>query len=178
MPNPGAIQISRITTRAIVHLKSWMPARASSQRLVPTIPTDCRLLTLAPGEWLLISDALPASALREHVHHVREQGFAAVGPSPGLAALELKGPAAWDVLAASCGLDLHPANFPIGSCTRTRLAQLPVIIDYCDAKPRFDLYVGRSYQSCLESWLNDAAAGFEGSPTSPSPPRSATPASP
>src|ERR1700692_1049134 len=76
MPNPDAIQISRITARAIVHLKSWLPARASSPPLAPAIPADSRLLTLAPGEWLLISDILPEQTLREHVHHLREQGIA------------------------------------------------------------------------------------------------------
>ena len=160
MPNPDAIHISRITTRAIVHLKSWMPARASSHPLAPPVLNDCRLLTLAPGEWLLISDNLPEQILREHAHHLREQGIAYAGPSMGLAAIELKGPAARDVLAKSSGLDLHPLRFPMGTCTRTRLAKLPVIVDYLDEKPRFELYVGRSYLPYLCSWLNDAAVEF------------------
>ena len=161
MPDRNAIHISRITTRAIIHLKSWMPARASSSPLGPAAPADCRLLTLAPGEWLLISDTLPAQTLREHARHFREQGIAAASPSAGLAAIQLEGPAARNVLAKSCGLDLHPSSFRIGACTRTRLAQLPVIIDYLEATPRFELYVGRSYRSYLESWLTDAAVGFQ-----------------
>ena len=176
MPNFDAIHISRITTRAIVHLKSWIPARAASLPRPPAVPANCRLLTLAPGEWLLISDTLDETALHEHAVQVHEHGIAAAGPSTGLAALQLEGPAARDVLAKSCGLDLHPSSFPIGTCTRTRLAQLPVIIDFLEASPRFELYVGRSYRSYLESWLTDAAVGFQ--TTSPSPPRSADPASP
>jgi sarcosine oxidase subunit gamma len=114
---------------------------------------------LGPGEWLLISDTLAARTLREHALKLHQQGIAAVGPSPGLAALLLEGPVARDVLTQACGLDLHPVSFPLGTCTRTRLAQLPIIIDYVDTKPRFDLYVGRSYRSYLCSWLRDAALG-------------------
>jgi sarcosine oxidase subunit gamma len=144
-----------------------MPAGPTSSRAptvptvtaVPDVPAGCRLLTMGPTEWLLISDTLAASTLREHALNLRHQGIAAVGLSPGLAALRLEGPAARDMLTQGCGLDLHPASFPMGTCTRTRLAQLPVIIDYVQTKPRFDLYVGRSYRSYLCSWLHDAALG-------------------
>ena len=165
MRNVDALILAPIDSRAIVHLKSWLPAPPPALReptvpAAPGVPTACRLLTIGPTEWLLISDTLAAHTLREHALKLHQQGIAAVGPSPGLAALLLEGPLARDILTQGCGLDLHPASFPLGTCTRTRLAQLPVIIDYVDLKPRFELYVGRSYSSYLCSWLNDAVEGF------------------
>jgi heterotetrameric sarcosine oxidase gamma subunit len=161
MLNCDALNLGQISTRAIVHLKSWMPGRTSSSFEAPLAPAECRLLTLGPGEWLLISDTVDASTLHEHATRLRLQGIAAAGPSPGFATLYMEGPAARDVLAKSCGLDLHPSKFPVGLSTRTRLAQLPVIIEYLNAKPRFELYLGRSYGSYLISWLNDALLGFQ-----------------
>jgi heterotetrameric sarcosine oxidase gamma subunit len=163
MDSPGALRIHRITSRVTVQLKSWMPGRTSPSFAAPTVPAACRLLPLAPGEWLLISDTLAAHALREHARHLQAQGIAAVESTPGLAAIQVEGAAARDVLANGCGLDLRSAGFALGTCTRTRLAQLPIILDYVDVKPRFELYVGRSYLSHLCSWLEDAAVGFEGS---------------
>jgi heterotetrameric sarcosine oxidase gamma subunit len=87
-------------------------------------------------------------------------GIAAVESTPGLAAIQVEGAAARDVLANGCALDLRSPDFALGTCTRTRLAQLPVIFDYVDVKPRFELYVGRSHLSYLCSWLNDAAVGL------------------
>jgi sarcosine oxidase, subunit gamma len=161
MRSSDALALGHINARAIVQLKSWMPGRTSPGLRAPSVPDECRLLTVAPGEWLLISDTLSALTLSEYGRHqLHQQGIAVADLSPGLAAIQLEGPAARGVLTKSCGLDLHPAIFPAGTFTRTRLAQLPVIIGYIDPKPRFELYVGSSYRSYLVSWLNDATAGF------------------
>jgi heterotetrameric sarcosine oxidase gamma subunit len=158
---PGAVIRER--SRVTVQLKSWMPGRTSPSFAAPTVPAACRLLPLAPGEWLLISDTLAAHALREHARHIQQHGIAAVESTPGLAAIQVEGAAALDVLANGCGLDLRSPDFVLGTCTRTRLAQLPIILDYVDVKPRFELYIGRSYLSYMCSWLDDAAVGIQGS---------------
>jgi sarcosine oxidase, subunit gamma len=160
MRNSNTLHLGHVNTRAIVQLKSWMPGRTSPSLFTLTAPPECRLLALAPGEWLLISDTLAVQTLRDHARHFHQHGIAAADLSPGLSALQLEGPAARDVLSKSCGLDVHPAHFPAGMCTRTRLAHLPVIIECIDVKPRFELYVGSSYCSYLVSWLSDAATGF------------------
>ena len=159
MPKHDLLRIARIENRAMVHLKSWIPLRDSPSLLAPSVPAECRLLTIGPREWLLISDTLTISALHDHARDFHEHGVAAAPLSAGLATLLLEGSASRDVLSKSCGLDLHPAHCPVGTCTRTRLAQLPVIIHYTDLKPRFELYIGRSYLSYLQSWLDDTAAG-------------------
>jgi sarcosine oxidase, subunit gamma len=160
MRSSDALSVGHINTRAIIQLKSWMPGRTSSGLRAPSVPDECRLLTVAPGEWLLISDTLSALTLSEYGRELHQKGIAAADLSPGLAAIQIEGSAVPGVLTKGCGLDLHPAIFPVGTCTRTRLAQLPVIVEYIDSKPRFELYVGCSYRSYLASWLNDAATGF------------------
>src|SRR5271165_3843815 len=161
MRDLDALQITQINTRATVRLKSWIHGLAAPAPFAPGVGGECRLLALAPGEWLLISDTIAGQILYEHTtRHVCGQGIAAVNLSQGLAVLRLKGPATRAMLAKGCGLDLHPRHFPVGRCARTRFAQLPIVIDCIDAKPQFDLYVGRSYLPYLISWLDDAAVGM------------------
>jgi sarcosine oxidase, subunit gamma len=118
-----------------------------------------RIVTFSPADWLMVSEVIDASRLLERVRqHVGEGLMAVVDVSCALKVIEIRGPAAVEVLSKGCGLDLHPQRFPAGRCTRTRLAQLPVIIDCTDPEPRFELYVGRSYVGYLNSWLMDAAA--------------------
>jgi sarcosine oxidase gamma subunit len=57
------------------------------------------------------------------------------------------GPTEWWVVSS---------RFPAGRCTRTRLAQLAVVVDCIDPAPRFELYFGRSYLKYLHAWLVDA----------------------
>lgn len=153
MSDPNALQIGVVNNRAALQLKTWISGRTSPCFLPPRVAQHCRLLAVAPGEWLLVSDTVASDTLREHVRHVHDQGVAAVSGSPGLAAIELEGCAARDVLAKSGGLDLNPKRFPVGSCTRTWLARLPVFIDYLDEKPRFELYVACSYLPYVCSWF-------------------------
>ena len=160
MRNHENLQIARVNSRAILHLRSWMLRHSSPFIIPPSLIQHGRLLTLAPGEWLLISDTLSAQTLHEHARLAREQGIVAVSSSPALAAIRIEGRAARGVLAKSCGLDFHPSIFPVGSCTRTRLAKLPAIVDFVDVKPRFELYVGCSYLAYMCSCLNDASVGY------------------
>jgi sarcosine oxidase subunit gamma len=144
--------------RAILHLKAWVRAPVSMQSLASSAGGDARLLALAPGEWLMISDSLDGAGLHDLVApHARSQGIAAVDLSHGMAGLVLNGRAARDLLASGCGLDLHPRSFPEGRCTRTRLAQLAVVIECTNSEPQYELYVGASYLPYLKAWVEDAA---------------------
>jgi len=144
--------------RAIVHLKTWMRAPASLPSLASSVGAGARLLALGPDEWLMISDSLDGPGLHATVAAVaRSYGMAAVDLSQGMAGLKLQGAAARDVLASGCGLDLHPRAFPVGCRTRTRLAQLAVVIECTHPEPQYELYVGASYLAYLKAWLEDAA---------------------
>lgn len=144
--------------RAILHLKAWMRAPVSLPSLASGVGGAARLLALGPDEWLMISDSLDAPGLYGAVAALaHSHGMAAVDLSQGMAGLKLEGTAARDVLASGCGLDLHPRAFPVGHCTRTRLAQLAVVIECTHSQPQYELYVGASYLPYLTAWLEDAA---------------------
>jgi len=154
-------QIIAPPDRAIIHLKSWATVPIQPSLTPPGFGGDHRVLNLSPGEWLAVSETLPNSKLTEALdRHLQNDTIAITDISNGLKTLRVEGPAARELLSRGCGLDLHPERFPPGRCTRTRFAQLSVVIHCVDAKPRFDLYVGRSFLPWLKSWLTDAAAGL------------------
>jgi sarcosine oxidase subunit gamma len=146
--------------RAILHLKTWTRAPVSLPRL-PLAVRDARLLALGPDEWLMMSDSIDGPGLHGAVAApAREHGIAAVDVSQGMAGLRLVGGAARDVLSTGCGLDLHAKSFPVGSATRTRFAQLPVVIECTSSGPRYEVYVGASYLPYLRAWIEDVAAAL------------------
>ncbi len=159
-----AVRISEVALAAAVRLKTWAVGEEASL-VPPALNGQVRLLALGPGERLVLSDVIDGPQLAERLRaHLTGYDTAVVDLSCALKGLRVEGPAARDVLAKGCGLDLHPRNFPGGSATRTRFAQLPVIIECRDRALRFELYVGRSYFAYLKSWLQDAAAEFQHSP--------------
>ncbi len=155
------LQITEIANRSAVQLKAWSATVRTACFVHPDLKGQVSVLTYSPVEWLVVSDRLPGPELRENLlRHVDGDGMAVVDLSSALKAIRVEGADARAVLSKGCGLDLHPRSFPPGRCTRTRLAQLPVILDCNSPTPRFDLYVGRSYLTWLHAWLNDAASEF------------------
>jgi sarcosine oxidase, subunit gamma len=161
MPSLEPPQITLATNRAMVHLKSWA-TEPGLPILVPARPgDDLRVLNLGPSEWLVVSDVLSSPRLKESLdRHLKDDSFAATDVSNGLKTLRIEGATARELLVRGCGVDLRPERFPAGRCTRTRFAQLLVVIHCLDPKSRFDLYVGRSYLAYLKSWLLDTTLGF------------------
>jgi heterotetrameric sarcosine oxidase gamma subunit len=149
---PEALRITPLEDRASVRMKAWEPG-CPQPELNGFQPKQ-----LGPREWLVTSDTIDGSTLRAIIEkQVQEHPIVVVDVSHGLHALRVSGPSIREVLARGCGLDLHPRAFPPSSCTRTRLARLPVIVDCVDPKPQFDLYVGRSQVLWLTGWLRTAA---------------------
>jgi sarcosine oxidase, subunit gamma len=148
--------------RAILHLKAWARAPVSLPSFASRA-AGARLLALGPEEWLMVCDSVDGPSLHAAVADLaRTQGMAAVDLSHGMICLRVGGTAVRDVLSMGCGLDLHTRSFPAGNCTRTRLAQLAVVIECTHPEPRYELYVGTSHAAYLEGWLRDAAAGTDG----------------
>jgi len=160
-----AVRISGSALRAAVRLKTW--ATGGETSLVPPgLNGQIRFLALGPGERLVLSDDIAGPQLCDRFRaHLTGYHIALVDLSCALKGLRVEGPAARDVLAKGCGLDLDPRSFPAGAATRTRFAQLPVVIECRDLASRYELYVGRSYVAYLKSWLEDAALEFQDGPT-------------
>lgn len=148
---------------------AFMEAVAAVLGFVPPVdPTTAaggaafpRLLWLGPDEWLAVTEdgeaAETAKALGSALAGRHAQ---ALDVSDARAVIGLGGPAARDVLAKGCTLDLHPRVFGAGRVARTLLARAPVILHQLVDTPEYDLYVARSYADYLWAWLEDAGAEF------------------
>jgi sarcosine oxidase, subunit gamma len=124
-----------------------------------TAQGSARALCLGPTDWLLVSREVTAADLSAQLRAAAgETEFAIVDVSDGLVSLDVSGAGSRMLLAKGCGLDLHPRSFPPGRCARTRLADLPVVVDCLAEAGHFELHVSRSYSAYLLSWLTDAAA--------------------
>ena len=112
---------------------------------------------LGPDRWLLVSDSMPAAniirdcnkALGEYLHN-------AVEYSAALECFRIAGVGAGRLLATGSGIDFRPDKFKIGSCCRTRLAQVSAVI-VATMEDQFDIYVDRSYGRYLVNWLADTS---------------------
>src|SRR5580704_549372 len=158
MRNGEAFQISEIHARAVVCLKPWSLNQLSPSLVPPGLGGEVRVLSFGPQESFMVSERIAGPKLREQLErHV--EGIAAVDLSCAIKVLRVEGLAVSEVLAKVCGLDLDPRRFPAGRCTRTRLAQLAVVVDCIEPSSCFDLYVARSHVTYLHTWLVDAATG-------------------
>lgn len=162
--------------RAVMEIRSWQPERQSGRVSLclegHELPSDIgaimtgslRVLSLAPGEWLLVSNEQSSATISQRIApELAPQGAVLVDTTDGIGALKVHGMWARDVLSKGCGLDFHPSAFPIGRCARTRFAQMSVIVDHVDDAPTFHIYVARSYLRFLADWIADAAIEFNSS---------------
>ncbi len=121
---------------------------------------DRHALWLGPDEWLLIAPALEVETLAAALE-------AAMGALPHSlveisqrqTALKIAGPRAATLLSVGCLLDLDPAAFPVGMCTRTVLAKAEIVLWRTDDDV-FHIEVWRSYSAYVWRFLEAAGAEF------------------
>lgn len=143
---------------------------AAAALRIDTLPTepntvvsgsgDLHVLWLGPDEWLIV--ALPDSEteLCETLEVAASDRDSVVDISANRTTIELTGPAARDVLACVCPLDLHPRVFGPGQCAQTLLAKAQVIIHQVDERPTYRLLVRHSFAEYATDWLLDAISGL------------------
>ena len=124
-------------------------ARHSADRLA---------LSVRPGRWLLLSPRTPAGVTAADWATACAGAGAVVDLSGGLAALALSGPAAREVLARGCRLDLDPLEFPCGRAAATIMAQVSVTIAALPAG--LLLLTPSSTARHFREWLVAAAQAF------------------
>ncbi|MBT6119694.1 MAG: sarcosine oxidase subunit gamma [Rhodospirillaceae bacterium] len=122
---------------------------------------DVTAFWLGPNEWLLAVIPYEGTPLAEDLDKALTGLHAgATVLTDSRTVIGVSGPAARDVLAKGCPLDLHPSAFPSGSCAQSLLAKADVLIYLHEDGGRFDLYVPRSYADYLWRWLEDAGAEY------------------
>ena len=156
------VSIERIENLSIVSLKiSSKSLESARDRLQLASPVsfsdgDPRSLWFGPDRWLFVSSSISADSLVQKCQEALVDVLHnAVDNSAGLAVFRVAGPGARDLLAADCGLDFRPGKFPVGTCCRTRLAQIAAVIA-AEGPEQFDIYVDRSYETYLGEWLRDS----------------------
>lgn len=73
-------------------------------------------------------------------------------------ALAVAGPAARDLLAYGCPLDLDDVAFPVGMCTRTVLGRAEVVL-WRSRPEEYHLETGRSFAGYVLGWLREVERG-------------------
>jgi sarcosine oxidase subunit gamma len=162
----------------LVTLAEAGPARQVGLRLRPPFPAylagvplpldpnrvtatgTLRVLWLGPDEWLVVAEGNAPDLLPRLERAVGGRRAAVNDLSSSRVIVELRGSGARELLAAGCGLDLHPRVFAPGQCAQTLLARVPVILDQLDETPRYRVLVRRSYARWLTQWMIDAADGL------------------
>ena len=118
---------------------------------------DRAALWLGPDEWLVTGAPGSATAIAmELAAALPGVTTSIVDVSANRAVLDLSGPAALEVLARGCSLDLHPRSWWAGLCAQTILGKTQVILDQRVTATR--IYVRPSFAGYLVDWLAAAVA--------------------
>jgi len=142
--------------RAVEHVFGLAPPRKANSWAGAT---EKAAVWLGPDEWLLIEADGYAPAIERALRDARgdDAWLSITDITDNYTGLVLSGPAARDVLAKGCPLDLHPRAFAPGDCAQTLLAKTRMLLRGLDDTPRFEIWVRNSYARYTAEWLFDAA---------------------
>ncbi|WP_020659377.1 sarcosine oxidase subunit gamma [Amycolatopsis benzoatilytica] len=126
------------------------------------LPQPCRftsgigdVLWLGPDEYLVLgAPEGTEAALREAI-----TVGAVTDVSAQRTTVRLAGPAARDVLAHGCSIDLHPKAAPPGTCVQTLFARTGIVLLVREAG-EFTVLVRQSFAPYFAAWLADAAVEY------------------
>ena len=131
-----------------------LPRKANTASIDP----QRQLLWLGPDEWLLkCRDGLGSAIAAALRAALQGRHSAVVEVGDGNSTLLVQGPAAAELLARGCPLDLHPRVFVAGCVAQSHVAKAAATILCLEPGTRFELTVRRSFADYLARWL--CAAG-------------------
>jgi sarcosine oxidase, subunit gamma len=119
---------------------------------------DHLVVCVRPERWLLLAQPAAPGAAAAHWQAACAGAGAAIDLSSGLAALHVQGPAACDLLARGCRLDLGPGMFPAGRAAATIVAQVSIIL--VALRSGMLLLTPGTTARHLHEWLESAARAF------------------
>lgn len=113
-------------------------------------------LWLGPDEHLLLApDGSQARIAAELEIALTGIPHSLVDVSQRQVAIVVEGPAARELLASGCPLDLDPDAFPVGMCTRTLFGKAEALLWRSGAE-EYHLEIGRSFAAYVRGWLREA----------------------
>ncbi len=117
---------------------------------------------LGPDEWLVLSPDEAAPVAAELREALGADPGSVVDVSANRTTLELRGPAARQVLEKGCSLDLHPRAFGPGQAVSTTVGPVAVLLWQVDSAPTYRLFPRSSFADYLARWLIDAMGEYRG----------------
>lgn len=159
------VKVTELPCRARFSLRTALDCRvAVSEALGLVLPTRIgerrtsgrrSALCLGPDEWVLHTEEADSSALVAALVDLSARlPLSAVDIGDREIVLAVEGPAARDLLATGCPLDL--ARMPVGTGTRTVFDTVQVVLTR-EAEDRFRLEVWRSFAPHVRALLATAA---------------------
>ena len=120
---------------------------------------DRSALWLGPDECLFLAPEGSAERVAAEIE-IALSGVphSLVNVSDRQVAIALTGPDARDILCQGCPLDLDPAEFTAGMCTRTVFAKAEVVLWRRSAE-EYHLEVGRSFSGYVLGWMQESIRG-------------------
>ena len=113
-------------------------------------------LWLGPDEQLLLAPAGDAHGIAKQLASALAGiPHSLVDVSARQVALQVSGPDASDLLNNGCPLDLDPAAFPPGMCTRTIIGKAEAVL-WRKSAAEYHLEVWRSFAGYVVDWLQEA----------------------
>ena len=113
-------------------------------------------LWLGPDEWLLLAPEAEGPAIAAaFAEKLAGLPHALVDIGHRNVALEIAGDAAATVLNIGCPLDLDPAAFPVGMCTRTVFGKAEIVL-WRTGETRFRLECWRSFAGYVWGLIEEA----------------------
>ena len=113
-------------------------------------------LWLGPDEWLLIASEGEMPALAAWMEDaIGETPASIVDVSDRNIGIEVAGPKAAEAINGFCPLDLDPAAFPVGMCTRTLFGKAEIVL-WRTAPETFRMEVWRSFALYVQGCLGEA----------------------
>lgn len=121
---------------------------------------DRAALWLGPDEHLLLAAAGDTKALAADLEAAMSDiAHSLVDVSQRQLAFQVSGPQARAILNTGCPLDLDPAAFPTGMCTRSLFGRADIMI-WRSGADEFRLEVWRSFADYVSALLREAARDF------------------
>jgi len=136
----------------------------SQERCRAIVQGSRATLWLGPDEYLLLDLAAAPEESQATALSILEQALspaphALVDVSHRQFALEVSGPHAGSILNSACPLDLDPAAFPVGMCTRSVLAKADIVL-WRTRPDAFHVEVWRSFAGYVTGLLREIAREF------------------
>jgi len=155
-------------SRYVLRGKQLVMAAAGAALGLNISDTACRsaqqgsraALWMGPDEQLLLSSVEDGPTIGRHLGEaLKGMPHSLVDISHRQLGLALSGALAETVLNAGCPLDLHPASFPVGMCTRTLLGKADIVL-WRTGSDSFHVEVWRSFAEYVARFLAEAAREF------------------